>query len=297
VTAERQSVRAAVFFWVGSDTDWHGVGATYRRTPFDEAVPESEKVDQILAWLDLPEDRAPSLILSWWQGCDGVGHKWGPENRRISGQLAQQDRELARLLDGLDAREAWSTTTVVLVSDHGMVEVDRAIDLKSLFEKSGLRAEVINGGGMAHLYLERPADRERVLELLGELPGVRAYAGESLPEHLRAYHPRRSGDVIAVAEPPHLFERLRGWDRFKVSTWRTLRGPTGAHGFDPELPEMGALFRAMGRGVPAGVRIGPQRAVDVAPTVARLLGIDPPRHAEGRPIPGIGSEPGKGDTD
>jgi predicted AlkP superfamily pyrophosphatase or phosphodiesterase len=292
VAAERQGLRTATFFWVGSDTDWHGVGATYRRTPFDEAVPESEKVDQILAWLDLPEEEAPSLILSWWHGCDGVGHKWGPEDRRVAEQLERQDRELARLFDGLDQRSAWSDTTLMLVSDHGMVEADRAIDLKSVLAKGGVEAAVVNGGGMAHIYLQRYSERSRALEILGDLPAVRAYAAELLPLRLRAYHPSRTGHIVVLAEPPHLFEkRRRGWDRFKVGTWRFLRGPTGAHGFDPELPEMGAVFLALGRGVPAGERIGPQRAVDVAPTVARLLGIDPPRHAEGRPIPGIGPAP------
>ena len=53
--AERQGVPAATFFWVGSETDWHGTGARYRKAPFDSSVSESEKVDQILAWIDLPE--------------------------------------------------------------------------------------------------------------------------------------------------------------------------------------------------------------------------------------------------
>jgi predicted AlkP superfamily pyrophosphatase or phosphodiesterase len=297
VTAERQGRRAAAFFWVGSDTDWRGIGPTYRKTPFDESVPESEKVDQILEWLDLPEGRAPALIVAWWHGCDAVGHKWGPENRRIADQLQRQDRELARLLEGLDARDAWSTTTLLIVSDHGMAEADQAIDLRSFLETEGVRAQVINGGGMAHVYLETPADRKRVLEILGGLTGVRAYAGDSLPPHLRAYHPSRTGDIVALTEPPYLFEHLRGWERFKVGTWRRLRGPTGAHGYDPELEKMRAVFLAMGRGVRPGTRLGPQRAVDVAPTVTRLLGIDPPLHSEGHPIPGIRAAPPRRSSD
>jgi hypothetical protein len=51
---------------------------------------------------------------------------------------------------------------------------------------------------------------------------------------------------------------------------------------------MDAIFLALGRGVGAGALLPPVRAIDVAPTVSSLLGIDPPAHAEGRPIPGIG---------
>jgi arylsulfatase A-like enzyme len=44
----------------------------------------------------------------------------------------------------------------------------------------------------------------------------------------------------------------------------------------------------MGRGVPQGLKIHAVHQVDVAATVARLLGISPPRHSEGQPVPGIG---------
>jgi hypothetical protein len=71
--AERQGVRAATFFWPISEADWHGVAPSYRRAPFDEELPESEKVRQILAWLDLPEAQRPGLVMSWWHGADGAG--------------------------------------------------------------------------------------------------------------------------------------------------------------------------------------------------------------------------------
>ncbi len=58
----------------------------------------------------------------------------------------------------------------------------------------------------------------------------------------------------------------------------------GGHGYAPGHPEMGAIFLGMGRGLPRGVRIGAVRNVDIAPTIAMLLGIDPPAQAEGRAI-------------
>ena len=42
--AERQGVPAATFFWVGSETDWRGVGARHRVAPFDAKVGEAVKV-------------------------------------------------------------------------------------------------------------------------------------------------------------------------------------------------------------------------------------------------------------
>ena len=135
--AERQGVRSATFFWVGSETDWNGIGASYRRAPFDAGIGEAEKVDQILAWLDLPAEERPRLILSWWHGADAAGHRHGPDSKRTTAKLRGQDRQLARLLEGLDQRQAWSHTTLFVVSDHGMIGVTQGIDAMAPLEEGG----------------------------------------------------------------------------------------------------------------------------------------------------------------
>jgi hypothetical protein len=48
----------------------------------------------------------------------------------------------------------------------------------------------------------------------------------------------------------------------------------GAGGYLPQRPEMDAGFVAWGRGVRSGVRVPRMRLTDVAPTVARLLGLE-----------------------
>ena len=67
---------------------------------------------------------------------------------------------------------------------------------------------------------------------------------------------------------------LFGWD-------------TGMHGYAPDHPDMGGILLALGRGVPAGTRLPAVRMIDVAPTVAKLLDIEPPEHSEGVPIAGF----------
>jgi len=62
------------------------------------------------------------------------------------------------------------------------------------------------------------------------------------------------------------------------------RAPEGVHFQDPaSRPLQGALVLA-GPGVAAGADLGLVRQIDIAPTVAALLGIGPLRDAEGRPI-------------
>jgi predicted AlkP superfamily pyrophosphatase or phosphodiesterase len=284
VAAERQGVRAAVFFWVGSETGWHGRAATYRIQPFDGSVPEKTKVDQILAWLDLPAAERPRLVMSWWHGCDGVGHSLGPDAPEIAAQLSAQDRELARLFAGLDARGAWPHTAVIVASDHGMAQIGGVIDAQAALDSAGIPARVEGSGGEGQVYLKDPAQSAAALRALAQLSGLSAFRSDSLPARLRSFYPGRSGDLTLVPAPPFVIGR-GGPSQQLSAWWAGLRGKhAGAHGFDPARPEMGAIFYALGAGVPAGAELGEVRAIDVAPTAAALLGIDPPAQSEGRAL-------------
>lgn len=282
--AERQGTRAAVFFWVGSETDWRGVGASHRMTPFDSGIGEAEKVERLLSWLDLPPEERPHLLMAWWHGADHAGHQSGPDDPSVESALREQDAHLGDLLAGLDARDAWDDTTLLVVSDHGMTRVRGEIPVRDHVARSGIAARVQGGSAVAHVFLEDPADLARAEASLRELPNATVYRGEDLPESLRLRHPTRTGDLVVLADPGHVF---RGTS-LRARAWRLLGGllgwSTGMHGYAPDQEDMGAVLLAMGRGVPAGARLPAQRMVDVAPTVAALLGIDPPRHAEGEPI-------------
>ena len=283
VAAERQGVRAATFFWVGSETDWRGVGASYRKAPFAGGILEAKKVGQILSWLDLPERSRPRLIMSWWHGADSTGHRHGPDDRHVAQQMRVQDKQLLRLLAGLDARGAWSRTTLMIVSDHGMSPIGAAIDLRAQLLEAGIGAEVITGGGVAHVHLDDPARREEALAQIGALPDVRAYPSDAVPATLRYTRPGRTGHLVALTTPPHYFA-ASGSARIRAAT----SSARGGHGYAADHPDMGGVFLAIGRGVPAGRELPAVSALDVAPTVARLLAMQPPLNSEGAPIPGIG---------
>jgi predicted AlkP superfamily pyrophosphatase or phosphodiesterase len=287
--AERQGVRTAVFFWVGSETDWRGVGASYRKAPFDGRISSREKVDQILAWLDLPEAERPDLVLSWWHGADRMGHRYGPDAAATMRRLRAQDRELLRLIEALDARDAFARTTLLVVSDHGMIAVTEALDAGAVLEEAGIRARVFQGGAYAHVHLDDPGEREAAVAALAAVPGMRAMPAGAIPERLRYRHPTRIGHVVAFTDPPRMLSRASGG----LATWTRVRAARGSavgtHGYDPAAhPEMQGTLLAMGRGVAPATRLGGVHVVDVAPTVARLLGIAPPRHAEGTPVAGLG---------
>ena len=279
VAAERQGVPAATFFWVGSDSDWRGRGARHRRAPFDSRVGEAEKVEQILDWLDLPEGERPRLVMSWWHGTDRAGHRLGPEHAGVGEALAEQDRHLGALLAGLDARNAWPHTTLLVVSDHGMTGAARAVPLRARLREAGLRPRVVVGSAVAHLFFEDPDEIAIADRALSDLPGSRLDRREDLGGSGLA-HPTRSGDLVARALPGFSFRPRR----FRDTVARLFGRGRGVHGYAVPHRDMAGIFFASGRCVPAGTRPEAVDSLDIAATAAALLGIDSPSQSRGRPL-------------
>lgn len=288
VAAERQGVRSATFFWPLSETDWRGSAPSYRRAPFDEEVPERAKVEQILAWLDLPEAERPGLVMSWWHGADRAGHESGPDAEATRTAMREQDAELAQLIAGIDARERWSEITLIVVSDHGMLAAGGALDANDLLEDAGVAGSAINASALALVTLDSPADAAAAARKLAAAePRIRAFPRAQLPHELRFAH-ANAGDLVLLAEPPLAFMDAYGqFDLLRIvsSLWG---GEVGVHGYDPErYKAMRGIFFALGRGVAPEAKLGRVRALDVAATVAKLLSVAPPAQNEGAPIAGI----------
>jgi 2',3'-cyclic-nucleotide 2'-phosphodiesterase (5'-nucleotidase family)/predicted AlkP superfamily phosphohydrolase/phosphomutase len=97
-------------------------------------------------------------------------------------------------------------------------------------------------------------------------------------------HPTRTGDLVVFAAPPYQFD---------AATPGTLIAPShffGQHGYVPDVKNldgntnMRAAFLAGGRGIRDNwVRA---RSIDLAPTLAFLLGIPSPQHSQGKVLLG-----------
>jgi predicted AlkP superfamily pyrophosphatase or phosphodiesterase len=201
-------------------------------------------------------------------------------------QLARQDAHLARLLAEIDDLDIWDHTTLMVVSDHGMTEVNEIIEVRGPLENAGINAEVISAAATATVFLKDPTTQPEALRVLRDIPEVVVYAAEDLPAELRIRHPSRNGDLMLITTPPRTFFQpglLQSVGHYVGGI--LLDWKLGMHGYATDHPDMGAILLAMGRGVPKGVQIGPVNNIQVAPTIAKLLGIGPPAQAEGSPIP------------
>jgi 2',3'-cyclic-nucleotide 2'-phosphodiesterase (5'-nucleotidase family) len=128
-------------------------------------------------------------------------------------------------------------------------------------------------------------------------PGARVVERVMLKEALRnvdgsdSLHPNRSGDVVVVLRPPYQSDAGTPGQRIAFSQF------FGQHGYLPELVDiahnvnMHATFVAAGPGIRAQGAVSGVRAIDIAPTLAFLLGIDGPQNARGKILVNLTTNP------
>lgn len=264
----RQGIASASYYWVGSEGAWPGGEAPRYWKPFSSETGEAEKVRQILAWLDLPESERPRLVTSWFHGADHAGHHQGPDSQAVVRSLRAQSEALQALVHGIATRALWKSTTLLVVSDHGMLVPERRVDLGAALRKAGVEARVVGIGGFVSVLVDDEAADEAVR--VARAQGLSAWRREQAPDALGVHNPR-FGPVVVVAP--------RG-----VAVVHAGLDLVGFHGYPPDVPEMAAILVAFGRGAVPGSRLGVVSNLDVAPTVLALLGVRVPEWMEGRAI-------------
>lgn len=112
--------------------NWAGSGARW----FFHDYTSVDKLTATSLWLVAHwanrHDRWPTLLTCYMPGADSVGHEHGPSSPQFHAALRHADYQIGRICDWLAEQSLLDTTYLVLLSDHGMVDVDQHIDLMHL---------------------------------------------------------------------------------------------------------------------------------------------------------------------
>jgi predicted AlkP superfamily pyrophosphatase or phosphodiesterase len=267
VTAEKQGVRAATMFWPGSEAEIGGVRPSYW-LEYDGRIPNSDRVERVFGWLDLPAFERPRFITLYFSHVDSQGHRHGPESPQVADAIREADELIGQLMSGLRERGILDGVNILITSDHGMVETssDRVIILDDYIDPDVLHITDMSPVLMAE---PRAVSIEDAIEALRLAPNLTVYRRENLPEAWRFTDNARIPSVIAVAD--------EGWSITRRSTFE--RNPErfngGAHGYPPELQSMDAIFLARGPAFARGAVVEPFSNVHLYNVMTRILGIIP----------------------
>lgn len=265
-----------------------------RATPFMDDIVAMFAISGIRA-LELGATARTDLVALSLSATDVVGHGFGPDSREIHDQVLQVDRVIGTFLDSLYAIRDSSRVTVVLTSDHG---VGRIPELAALTMKpSPVRASLAK---------VMPAVREKmraggvdtnafVMDQAIVLLNRAAFRGKKLdPDSLLSFFAVLARQEPGVARVDRFRDLLadstrdevaRRWTHqfpanvnvemiITLTRFSTWGGNVASHGsvydYDSHVPLIFSGF-----GIKPGKIDEPVRTVDIAPTLAALLGIKP----------------------
>jgi predicted AlkP superfamily pyrophosphatase or phosphodiesterase len=268
ITAEKQGVRSACFFWPGSEAKIHGTTPAFSK-PFDSRLTCTQRVDGLLKWLALPSGQRPKLATLYFDIVDHKGHTFGPDAPETAAAVKAVDAAIARLLDGLARFGLRDSASLVIVSDHGMepVSPDRTILLDDYASLNSFSIDF--AGPNAGLRPKTGTAEELAARFRGRHPQLSVWLRDEVPERL---HYRASGRIapVVLSADPGWYITTREYLRVKRLTFER-----GAHGYDPASPNMGALFIASGPAFRRGVEIPDVENIHVYNLLCAALGVTP----------------------
>jgi predicted AlkP superfamily pyrophosphatase or phosphodiesterase len=267
VAAEKYGMVSAAFFFVGTEADVGGIRLSYWNS-FDESISGKRRVDQVVEWLAMPDDKRPHLITLYFEHVDTASHRAGPGSKKSVTAIKRVDEYLGRLLAGIDRLSLTDDVYIVVVSDHGQTAVNG--EAKPFFIDSVANINditVVDHGAAAFLYFPEP-DRQRSEAIRTAINNAwergRAMLRHETPDSWHVSNDSGFADIIVQADPGYVV----------YSSRKRSRGASiGDHGWAPEHEEMRGIFLANGPRLPKGKRIPAVNAVDVYPLMIEILEI------------------------
>jgi predicted AlkP superfamily pyrophosphatase or phosphodiesterase len=187
----------------------------------------------------------PDLTLVYVPHLDYDLQRFGPSAPQAAAAAAELDATLGPLLDAAAARG----TTVVALSEYGITDVSRPVDVNRMLRAEGLlrvhtqagmeyldpwtsRAFAVADHQIAHVYVRDDEDVATVAALCAKLPGVAEVLDAEGKAANGLDHPR-AGELVLIAEPDSWFTYYYWLDDARAPDFARLVEIHRKPGYDP----------------------------------------------------------------
>lgn len=262
-TAEKQGIRTASFYWVGSEFSVQGRQPSIWK-PFDKRVSFSDRADSVIAWLQLPEKIRPHLVMWYMEEPDAIGHIFTPDSSETLLKVEELDRVLNHFFTEARKLDIFDEIDFIVLSDHGMATItpDKYVNLNDYLPRDSF--EYIFDGVPTLLY-PKAGYTDKAYAILKQVPHITVWKKNEIPEKYIYGSNPRIGDLVVMPD-------IGAYVNFRTESSFNL---TATHGYDNYAPEMQAIFYAAGPSFKQHVELPPMENVNLYQIIAHLLNIKP----------------------
>lgn len=265
VTAEKQGMTSASYFWVGSEAPIQGMQPTYWKE-YNTSDPFAARIDTVVSWLQLPVEQRPQLITFYFNEPDSRSHHTGPDSPEIDALVEELDSLVGVMLDKFAVLPVADKLNLIVTSDHGMTEVtmEKYIDLEEYIDRDWL--DIAFRSTPMMMWQPKPGMTDSIYHILKEVDHLSVWKTGELPERLNFGHNPRTLDMVVLADSAWSL----GWG--EPSEYFNTGG---AHGWDNANKDMHTIFYARGPAFKSNHIHPPFELVDLYPLITRILGLEP----------------------
>jgi predicted AlkP superfamily pyrophosphatase or phosphodiesterase len=217
------------------------------------------------------EDEPVDLGTVYFSFVDSQGHRNGPDSEEVITAIQESDRLIGYLLEELKSVDPEGKINLMIVSDHGMIEVssDKRIvldsyinveDIEVISYSPALMFNVKEAVNKADLYSALKADQEN----------YKVYSKADIPERYHLKNNIRTPEFLMVADEGYTINS-KGFFESRGSDYPS----GGAHGFDNRNKKMDAFFVAYGPAFANGVKLDRIENIHLYEVMAKILNIEP----------------------
>ncbi|WP_372634732.1 ectonucleotide pyrophosphatase/phosphodiesterase [Fodinibius sp.] len=267
-TLEKQGIRTGTMFWVGSEANIQKMHPTYWKK-FDDAMSFKARVDTVVKWLSYPGSRAIRFGTLYFEHVDAMGHRYGMDSDSVKAAIEESDRILGYLKNQLRRRNLWKQMNLLMVSDHGMVDLaaDKVIELDQIITMDD--AERIIWGPLT-LIQPKEGKKAAVYEALkAHEKHYRVYKKEEIPQQYHLKNHRRVPEIVMVAELGYTVLD----SEYKQPFLQSL--PRATHGYDPFEKAMQSFFIAFGPAFKKDTTVQAFQSIHLYELMNHLMGTTP----------------------
>uniref|UniRef100_A0A8C2J004 Ectonucleotide pyrophosphatase/phosphodiesterase 1 n=1 Tax=Cyprinus carpio TaxID=7962 RepID=A0A8C2J004_CYPCA len=268
LTAMKNKLKTATFFWPGSDVKVNGHFPDY----WVKNIPFEKRVAKIFEWLHLPEGERPDFYTLYLEEPDYAGHRHGPMSTQVIEALLNVDRLLGMLMEGLKERQLHRCVNLVLVSDHGMEEASckKAVFVSDYLEN--IDDITVIQGPAARVRPKRLPDEFFSFDYEGLVKNLSCREPDQpMRPYLKEHLPKRLHFASNIRiERAHLYMQP-GWQA--PNEIKYCSG--GFHGSDNVFKNMQAIFIGYGPGIHSKTNVLPFENIEIYNLLCDLLGIPP----------------------
>ncbi len=288
--AERQSIKAAALGWAGfySGSGVEQASRASTERAWKDYPKDPQRAEQVIQILQLPLGQRPGLIEAYFSGPDDEEHFKGMDSAATRQAVIESDQIIGEIIASIERLPDHDHVTLVVTTDHGMLPVTHNVNIQKILLNNGIDADFRSTGTTSFLYLKDKTKKPAAVAALHKYSQFEVLLPETPPAYWHIGNGPRVGDIVVSAKPPYFIEDVSRWPWF--ARWLGNWGPEfipatfalkASHGYPPATPGMAGIFYAWGSGIAHGREVTKIDAIDIHPTVTRLLGIQP-----GNPVDG-----------